>query len=669
MFEVSARYLKRLAVVYIRQSTERQVRFNQGSRKHQEGQLDHALRFGWRRDDVVVIDCDLGQSGLNLKRRGYRQMLDMIESDKVGAVFISEVSRAGRDDIAWLTFLGLLAERDVLLFENGVPTDPNDDDQMYQKKMQALNVFRENKMRTTNLHGGRIAKARAGSAVSAPPAGYIPLFETREGIPVKTGLWAKDPDVAVRSAVESVFRAFREGRSLPRAVSQLIAWGVRLPGRRGLSVPFTYAAPTVARVRRFVTEITYAGVYVYARQHRRRVLAGGEPVPPHRPIGQFVELVDHHEAYITREEFRENQRTLATNRRGPGHSQLGRGRALLQGVCRCGRHRTSMTVYYGTRVRSIHWGLRCPGDSLRGGPACVTIPGAPVEEAVVKALLATLAPSAVDEARRLWTQERKDWARQHAGVASQIETQKGKIARLRRRIVEDDGTHPNVRAMLNDEYEQAARELDVLTDRARRQDEERDPFTEQRWKELSSLCADREAIWRAPTTTNHDRKQLMRILIRQLVVEYVDAERLTLAIEWADGSPSTALELLRPAHYRRLMWEWHVAGGTPEDAVLKLRALGGRTQQGRLFSLETVRKTLRERAARARERRDDGCDQVPPVTRQPWPTMLELHARGLSSAEIAHQLNTVGLLTRYRGQWSPASVQRVLRRKELEKAL
>src|SRR5207247_8342754 len=85
-------------------------------------------------------------SGLDVGRRGYRQMLEMIESDSVGGVFISEVSRAGRDDQAWLAFLQLLALHDVLLFENGIPTDPNDDDQVYVKKIQGLTVSRENKM-------------------------------------------------------------------------------------------------------------------------------------------------------------------------------------------------------------------------------------------------------------------------------------------------------------------------------------------------------------------------------------------------------------------------------------------------------------------------------------------------------------------------------------------
>jgi DNA invertase Pin-like site-specific DNA recombinase len=232
MIEIPARYLMRLALHYLRQSTEEQVRKNEGSRLHQEAQRDHALRCGWSPDNIITILDDLGISGLDASRPGYRKILTLIETGTVGAVFISEVGRGGRDDRVWMDFLKLLALHDVLLFENGVPTDPHDDDQVFVKKIQAITVHRENQMRTTNLHRGRLAKARAGKAVSAPPIGYVPVIETRDGVVVKTGAWVKDPDPAVRESLEAVFKAFREGRSLARAVRLLKAWQVKIPSRR-----------------------------------------------------------------------------------------------------------------------------------------------------------------------------------------------------------------------------------------------------------------------------------------------------------------------------------------------------------------------------------------------------------------------------------------------------
>src|SRR5262245_46124730 len=194
MIGILARYLTRVAVIYLRQSTEQQVRKNEGSRLHQETQREHALRWGWQPGDIMLIDDDLGVSGLDPRRAGYRKMLELIVGGVVGAVFISEVGRAGRNDRVWMDFLNLLALHDVLLFENGVPTNPHDDDQVFMKKIQAITVHRENQLRMVNLHRGRLAKARIGKAVSAPPIGYVPVVETRDGIPVRTGAWVKDPD-------------------------------------------------------------------------------------------------------------------------------------------------------------------------------------------------------------------------------------------------------------------------------------------------------------------------------------------------------------------------------------------------------------------------------------------------------------------------------------------
>src|SRR5437773_9832782 len=107
MTDIPARYLKRLAIVYIRQSTERQVRLNEGSRRHQEAQVEHALRLGWPRENIVVIDCDLGHSGLDLKRRGYRQMVDLIETELAGWILVSDVSRDGLYVHTWLMVVGV----------------------------------------------------------------------------------------------------------------------------------------------------------------------------------------------------------------------------------------------------------------------------------------------------------------------------------------------------------------------------------------------------------------------------------------------------------------------------------------------------------------------------------------------------------------------------------
>src|SRR5213596_4251641 len=59
--------------------------------------------------------------------------------------------------------------------------------------------------------------------------------------------------------------------------------------------------PTVQNVRQLIKHPAFAGAYVYGRRHWRRVQGGGEPAPANRVIGQFVEMWDHHEGYISKE--------------------------------------------------------------------------------------------------------------------------------------------------------------------------------------------------------------------------------------------------------------------------------------------------------------------------------------------------------------------------------
>ena len=56
-------HLRRLAVVYVRQSTEIQVGQNTGSTEFQRGLAEIARSYGWPDSQIEIIDDDLGRSG------------------------------------------------------------------------------------------------------------------------------------------------------------------------------------------------------------------------------------------------------------------------------------------------------------------------------------------------------------------------------------------------------------------------------------------------------------------------------------------------------------------------------------------------------------------------------------------------------------------------------
>src|SRR5262249_38738957 len=153
-----------------------------------------------------------------------------------------------------------------------------------------------------------------------------------------------------------------------------------------------------------------------------------------------------------------------------------------------------------------------------GGEQCVSVPGGAIEGVVVEAALSQLDELVIDEAHQLWRRDHRDWTRRHAGLQVVVDGQEEALARLRRLMFGEPGKDPYLLAMYEDEYARRARELENLKRRASREEREPDPFTEARWEEFTALCREAPAIWRATSTEDHDRKQLLRLLVEAVVI-------------------------------------------------------------------------------------------------------------------------------------------------------
>ena len=90
-------HLERLAIVYVRQSSTRQVEENIESTQLQYGLVDRAVAFGWPKQRIDVIDDDLGISGRTIEgRAGFQRLLAEVSLEHVGIVFGIEMSRLAR---------------------------------------------------------------------------------------------------------------------------------------------------------------------------------------------------------------------------------------------------------------------------------------------------------------------------------------------------------------------------------------------------------------------------------------------------------------------------------------------------------------------------------------------------------------------------------------------
>ena len=80
--KIGARQLERLAAVYVRQSTPKQVLGNRESRARQYGLAERAVEMGWSRDRIRTIDSDqVLNSGV------FRRQIFRLFRQQEGAVF------------------------------------------------------------------------------------------------------------------------------------------------------------------------------------------------------------------------------------------------------------------------------------------------------------------------------------------------------------------------------------------------------------------------------------------------------------------------------------------------------------------------------------------------------------------------------------------------------
>jgi len=118
-------HLRRQAVVYCRQSTERQVLQNTGSAQYQRSLVEIAREHGWEDSQIITIDEDLGRSGSTTQgRTGWERLQAMIDADQVGAVFVANISRLARQVYDFEVFRIRAALYKTLLYSDGRLADP-----------------------------------------------------------------------------------------------------------------------------------------------------------------------------------------------------------------------------------------------------------------------------------------------------------------------------------------------------------------------------------------------------------------------------------------------------------------------------------------------------------------------------------------------------------------
>jgi DNA invertase Pin-like site-specific DNA recombinase len=537
-------HLSKPAYIYVRQSTLAQVRHNQESTERQYALQDKALALGWTQRAVVVLDRDLGQSGAQTSgREDFKTLVSDVAMGQVGAVFALEVSRLARSNLDWHRLLELCALTRTLVIDADGCYDPGDFNDGLLLGLKGTMAQAELHFLRGRLQGGKLNKARKGELRLALPVGFC--YDEQ-------GRIVADPDDEVRGAVQVVFTLFRETGSAYAVVRRFAQSALRFPKRAyggAWAGKLIWGHLTHTRVLGLLKNPSYAGTYVFGRyQYVKSVTADGEvrknvravPTPDWR-----VHLPDHHEGYITVEEFEQNQQRLARNRtNGEGTVLSGAAReglAMLQGLLLCGSCGRALTVRYRGNggiypVYECNWEHR---DGL-ATVNCFSIRTDLLDDAISEEMFKALKPAelalalaTVDELEQRDQAIMRQWN-------MRIERAEYECALAERRYEEVDPSNRLVAVSLERRWNEALSRLDaVKSDAAKFQTQKTRVMTAEQRAKILALACDLPHVWRAPTTEAKDRKRMLRLLIADITVENLAASRqVVLHICWQGGACS-----------------------------------------------------------------------------------------------------------------------------------
>ena len=572
--KITGAHLRRPAVVYVRQSTLAQVDRNRESTARQYDLVNRAAALGWPRSAVRVIDEDLGLSGSSVTgRAGFAELAAQVGLGQVGIVLSLECSRLARNNADWYRLLDLAGMTDTLIADTDGVYHPALFNDRLVLGMKGTMSEAELHILRARLDGGIRNKAGRG--------------ELRRGLPVGLVWGERDgeirwhPDEAVTGVITAIFDRFAVTGSVRGVWLWLRDQGLKFPLQTDDSLhgtAITWVEPTYHAVHNVLTHPAYAGAYVFGRTRQQRYLGedGHRQVRRRKvPQGEWeVCIKDHHRGYLDWDTYQANQVRIGGNIRPtahePGTGAVREGCALLQGLARCATCGRKLAVYYDGPAKSAPGYYRTgTGQLVEGrGTRHLRVGGVAIDAAVTQAFLAALAPAALQACLAAAQQLEAGHDAALAQWRRQVEQARYQASRAERRYRAVDPDNRLVARGLENEWEQALAELsNAQAELARRETARPKTLTPQQTQAILALGDNLELVWSAPTTTDKDRKHLLRALLDDVTISLHRDEtegRADLVLGWKGGALSELTVTLkrRPATVR-----------TDEDTIDLVRRL------------------------------------------------------------------------------------------------
>jgi DNA invertase Pin-like site-specific DNA recombinase len=550
--KIRPEHLDRAAVVYVRQSSRQQVLEHSESTRLQYGLAERAVALGWARSQVMVIDDDLGVSAATAdSRRGFARLVTEVTMGRAGVVLGIEMSRLARTGRDWHQLLELCSLSGVLLADPDGVYDPGVYNDRLLLGLKGTMSEAELYLIRQRMLSGRLAKAERGELAIPLPIGYARR---------PSGEVILDPDEQAQHVVRLVFSAFRRLGTLNAVLRYLVSQQVQLPVRvhAGPSKgEIEWRRPSRETLQIMLHNPVYAGYYAYGRRQvepRRKVAGRPSTGRVVKDTSEWLVLLPGRlPAYITPQEYEANIARMAANRQTAATPGAPRdGPALLSGLLRCGRcggHRMTVRYHDGTGAARSPHGYTCAfyQVSYGTGGSCQHIAGPALDSYITGQVLEAVAPAALEVSMAAAARAEDERAMLDKLWRQRIERARYAAGRARRQYQLAEPENRLVTRQLEAGWEAALAETGRLeADYQRFTEEQPRTLTPAERTAIQALASDLPRVWSAPSTTQADRKELLRILIEDITATVIgDSELVDVTITWAGGH-QTSGQAVRP---------------------------------------------------------------------------------------------------------------------------
>jgi DNA invertase Pin-like site-specific DNA recombinase len=599
--KVTAAHLSRRALLYIRQSSLKQVLHNTESAIRQYDLRGKAIALGWPAGQITVIDIDQGHSGASAAdREGFQQLVAEVSLGRAGIVLGLECSRLARNNADWHQLLEICAMTGTLICDEDGLYDPRAFNDRLLLGLKGTMAESELHFIRARLRGGIISKARRGELAMPLPVGLV--YDA-------AGHVILDPDTAIQRALRHLFTTFEAAGSATAVVKAFNTAGLAFPWRHEKGPrkgEVDWQPLRHSTVLHVLHNPRYAGAFTYGR-HREQLTPGGKRATITVPREEWISFIPGaHPGYITIDQWEANTARLAANAAAHGRDRAAgpprEGPALLQGIIMCGRCGSRMTIRYHARGGKDLPTYLCQRDGIANArPICTAIPGHTLDEHIGQLLLDTLTPLAVEAALQVSAELQHRAAEADALRAAHVERARYHAGLARRRYLAVDPANRLVAETLEADWNTALRALgdaQATYDKARAQ--HHGTLTPAQQARIAQLATDLPGIWNDPATPARERKRITRLLLTDVTVTRT-SDTITAHARLAGGQhhtltlpvpePAWKIRQAKPATITEIdrLLDHHT---TAEIAAI-LQSRGLANGEGRPYNLTMVQRVIR----------------------------------------------------------------------------